>query len=651
MSIRIKILLGCLGLTLLTALFGIFTQATERNLGDLAVRIYDEAFMAVSYLRSAQNGFSEAAVKYRALIEADHEQAPKAAVADAATGTPETYETLAAALATVLEDMEVAKTRAMSEEGRRASTALSDEITKFGDGLRSDRRASLLPMADHIRTQFDTTVEIYAGDGFRYRKNVGKMVDETVRDTWLVIAASVIIAIVITMLLSRSIVPPVTRALRVAKAIADGRLDNEIVAAGRSETAELLRALATMQSAIAENLSRIKGLLDEQERDHAGQARRQEGIDQLVSLFGRGMSGVFRTVSDSAVNMSRIAADLARSSVDIDGQGKIVADEAQQTGASLGHVVSASNELAVAISDIGKEAAHSEGRSKASLEQASEAVARIARLKNAAEKISQVATLITEIAGKTNLLALNATIEAARAGEAGKGFAVVAAEVKRLSQQTAKATEDVIAQILEIQGATAATIATIETISASVGEVYATATSIAASVAQQSAATQAINRNIDGVAANTTRVEESAREARNLGVRGAEQATAVGGAAASLAAEASVLSREVGEFLEAIKTLKDGDEIRLHAVDAEARIRSGGRETVGKAVAMSSTLLVVAAALEDELGTLVDVDVTGLDRPLRARFAGAEGGRVFLQLPLKAEHRAYMNAQLRRFAA
>jgi methyl-accepting chemotaxis protein len=68
--------------------------------------------------------------------------------------------------------------------------------------------------------------------------------------------------------------------------------------------------------------------------------------------------------------------------------------------------------------------------------------------------------------GRTNLLALNATIEAARAGEAGRGFAVVASEVKSLAVQTAKATEEIAAQILAGQGSTATAVAQSATLAA-----------------------------------------------------------------------------------------------------------------------------------------------------------------------------------------
>ena len=92
-------------------------------------------------------------------------------------------------------------------------------------------------------------------------------------------------------------------------------------------------------------------------------------------------------------------------------------------------------------------------------------------LSSSAEKIGDVVKLISEIASQTNLLALNATIEAARAGDSGRGFAVVASEVKALANQTAKATEDISAQIKSIQLATGDSVEAIRAISHTIGRI------------------------------------------------------------------------------------------------------------------------------------------------------------------------------------
>jgi len=117
-----------------------------------------------------------------------------------------------------------------------------------------------------------------------------------------------------------------------------------------------------------------------------------------------------------------------------------------------------------------------------------------------------VVKLISGIAGQTNLLALNATIEAARAGEAGKGFAVVASEVKSLATQTAKATEEITAQVAAIQGATGSSVQAIQAIGGTIGRVNQIAAAIAAAVQQQGAATQEIARNVQQASGGTTEV-------------------------------------------------------------------------------------------------------------------------------------------------
>jgi methyl-accepting chemotaxis protein len=120
----------------------------------------------------------------------------------------------------------------------------------------------------------------------------------------------------------------------------------------------------------------------------------------------------------------------------------------------------------------------------------------VSALSEGADKIGNVVGLITDIAGQTNLLALNATIEAARAGDAGKGFAVVASEVKSLASQTGRATEEIGAQIAQIQAATREAVAAIRGIATSIEEVSSIATSIASAVEEQGAATADIARTV-----------------------------------------------------------------------------------------------------------------------------------------------------------
>ena len=130
----------------------------------------------------------------------------------------------------------------------------------------------------------------------------------------------------------------------------------------------------------------------------------------------------------------------------------------------------------------------------------------IVGLAQAAQKIDDVVKLIQSVAGQTNLLALNATIEAARAGAAGKGFAVVAAEVKALAVQTAKATDDIAAQIAAVQSSTQSAVRAIGNITGRMEQIRHFTTAIAGSIEQQNAATGEISNNVTAAAVGTRSV-------------------------------------------------------------------------------------------------------------------------------------------------
>ena len=116
-------------------------------------------------------------------------------------------------------------------------------------------------------------------------------------------------------------------------------------------------------------------------------------------------------------------------------------------------VLSASEQVAAASTELGATASYLTSSARAAVEESDRAASTIASLDASSHQIRQVVTLIRQVAGQSRLLALNATIEAARAGEAGRGFAVVATEVKQLAEQTGSATEQIEAEVAAVQAA------------------------------------------------------------------------------------------------------------------------------------------------------------------------------------------------------
>ena len=269
MTIRAKILAGCLALTALAGLLGAVAVAAERKLDGLALSIYDDAFMAVSYLRAAQVGFAELAT------------GAHAGASDA--NAPEE----------VLSDLDVVRDRAMSAAGRAQAEALREHVA---DALRNASTAGPCSSdtAVEIQAEFERVVETFAADGFSYRRRVGEIMAAQVRRTVAAVGATLFAALAITALVSRSIAPPVRRAVRIAQAIAAGKLDNAIAVRGRGETTDLLRALSAMQASIAAAMARINHLMADQAASHAGELAAQharleaalENMNQGLCLFG-----------------------------------------------------------------------------------------------------------------------------------------------------------------------------------------------------------------------------------------------------------------------------------------------------------------------------------------------------------------------------
>jgi methyl-accepting chemotaxis protein len=201
------------------------------------------------------------------------------------------------------------------------------------------------------------------------------------------------------------------------------------------------------------------------------------------------------------------------------------------------------------VSEIGRQVTQSTEIAGQAVAEANRTNVTVQGLSAAAQKIGDVVKLISDIASQTNLLALNATIEAARAGEAGRGFAVVANEVKSLASQTAKATDEISAQVGAMQGATTEAVQAIEGIGRTIGAINDITSAISLAVEQQGSATQEIARNVQEAALGTGQVSSNIAAVNHAAEKTGSASNEVLASADQLSKQAVNLRADVDKFL------------------------------------------------------------------------------------------------------
>jgi len=382
--------------------------------------------------------------------------------------------------------------------------------------------------------------------------NFGSVASEPfLYDLYIQIAVALFFNIIIAIAIQMTVAKPIDNLTASMISIADNELDTNIP---YTEDPSQIGRMARRVKIFRENAIEKQLMEEKQKSDDIRQAEEKRAMmNGLAQNFEDNIGGVMSKLQNATQTLGTTASSLGHIVEQTNTQVNSASEATDQASQDVQTVSASIEQLNSAIQEVSNSVDKSSNLIYSAVDTANSANTKVKSLDEAMKEISQVTTIIQDIAEQTNLLALNATIEAARAGEAGKGFAVVASEVKNLASETSKATEKIANHIDHLQRGTKEVVSAITDVTGNIEQLDQASSNIAVAIEQKRAATENIALSVEHVAGRTNIVTQSITGVSQTAKNTEQEAKNVMVSSDELKMETQNLNNSVDAFLSRIR--------------------------------------------------------------------------------------------------